>query len=369
MPSLSLGIVGLPNVGKSTLFNALVRNGQAEASNYPFTTIEPNVGIVEVPDSRLAALADIVHPGRIVPAVVEFYDIAGIIKGASQGEGLGNKFLSHIRETAAILLVARFFEQENVIHVNGAIDPKNDLETVLLELILADLDTVLKAKDRYAKQARGGDKDSAARLAFAEAMEQTLEAQKPVSSMSPKQDVELETLKELQLLTAKPMVVVANVSEKQLNLTAAQLFETYGLKDIVPSAEWIIPICAKIEAELSQLPPDEQAEFLESYGLHESGLNRLVRTSYSLLGLQTFFTAGPMEVRAWTIRKGTKAPDAAGVIHTDFIKAFIRAETIGYADYISGHGELGAKEAGRLRLEGKEYIVQDGDVMHFRVNV
>jgi GTP-binding protein YchF len=369
MANLSLGIVGLPNVGKSTLFNALVKNGQALASNYPFATIDPNVGVVEVPDSRLGALAEIAKPERIIPATVEFLDIAGIIKGASQGEGLGNAFLGHIRSTAAILLVARFFESEDIIHVNGKVDPKSDLETVLLELILADLDTATRGRDRYARSAKGGDKVAAACHAYAERVYAALENQQLASTVSAQSEEEQIAERELQLLTAKPMLVVANVGENQLQITPEQLFNDYGLQKLVPSAEWIIPISAQLEAELAGLSDEDRSEFLKEYGLSESGLNRLVRSAYHLLGLQTYFTAGPEEVRAWTIRQGWKAPEAAGVIHTDFTKGFIRAEVIAYDDFVRLKGEQGAKEGGRLRLEGKEYVVQDGDVMHFRFNV
>jgi GTP-binding protein YchF len=369
MSRLSLGIVGLPNVGKSTLFNALVKNTHAEASNYPFCTIDPNVGIVEVPDTRAAALAEIVKPQKIVPAVVEFWDIAGIIKGASQGEGLGNKFLANIRETAAIILVARFFDHPDIIHVNGKIDPKGDLETVLLELILADLETVQKAKDRYNKQARGGDKSAQVRMQFVEQLEAALGDEKPASSVeASNEDAEI-VVRELQLLTAKPVVIVANVAEDQVGMSPEELFATYELGAFIPSADWIIPISAKLEADLAALPADEQEAFLSEYGLKESGLDRLVHSAYSLLGLQTYFTAGVQEVRAWTIRKGAKAPEAAGEIHTDFEKGFIRAEVIAYADYVAGKGEAGAREAGKLRSEGKDYVVHDGDVMHFRFNV
>jgi GTP-binding protein YchF len=367
--ALTIGIVGLPNVGKSTLFNALVKNGQAVASNYPFCTIDPNVGIVEVPDSRLGTLTDIAKPEKVIPAVVEFVDIAGIIKGASQGEGLGNKFLSHIREAAAIIIVARFFDHPDVIHVNGKVDPKSDLETVLLELILADLETIQKGIDRYTKAAKGGDKVAVAQVAYAKSVLEALENEKPASSVTPVADSDFIVVRELQLLTGKPLLVVANLGEAQLDLTPEHLFTTYDLGSLIPSADWIIPICAQIEAELISLPEDEQKEFLESYGMSESGLNRLVRSSYSLLNLQTYFTAGPQEVRAWTIKKGDTAPIAAGVIHTDFTKGFIRAEVIAFNDYVQGKGEQGAKEAGKLRLEGKEYVVHDGDVMHFRFNV
>jgi GTP-binding protein YchF len=367
--SLSLGIVGLPNVGKSTLFNALVKNGQAAANNYPFCTIDPNVGIVEVPDERLGKLAEIVKPNRVVPAIVEFTDIAGIIKGASKGEGLGNKFLSHIRESAAILLVARFFEHPDVIHVNGKVDPKSDLETVLLELILADMESVQKGKDRYAKAARGNDKTAAACLAYTEKIFAVLEQEKPASEAKPEHEADFIVLRELQLLTSKPMMVVANVGENDIHLSGKELFDRYELGSLIPNPDWIIPISAQIEAELSTLPPEEQAEFLGTYGLEESGIIRLAKSAYSLLGLETYFTAGVQEVRAWTIPKGAKAPEAAGVIHTDFTKGFIRAEVIAYDDYVRCGGESGAKEAGKLRLEGKEYVVRDGDVMHFRFNV
>ncbi len=371
--NLSLGIVGLPNVGKSTLFNALVKNGQAAASNYPFCTIDPNVGIVEVPDTRLGALSSLVKPQRVVPAVVEFYDIAGIIKGASQGEGLGNKFLSHIRETAAIILVARFFDHPDIIHVNGTVNPKHDLETVLLELILADLETVKKAKDRYAKAARGGDADAQLAAKLLDEVDEALGQEKRASSVLENSSYPPRVVKtiqqELHLLTAKPVLVVANIGEDAIGTSAEELFTKHELQSIVPSADWIIPLCAQLEAELSTLPADEQEEFLQTYGLTESGLNRLVRQAYSLLGLETFFTAGVQEVRAWTMPKASKAPQAAGVIHTDFEKGFIRAEVITFDDYVKYKGESGAKEAGKLRSEGKEYTMKDGDVVHFRFNV
>jgi GTP-binding protein YchF len=369
MPSLTLGIVGLPNVGKSTLFNALVKNGQAAASNYPFCTIDPNVGIVEVPDERLAVLAGIAKPEKILPAAIEFLDIAGIIKGASQGEGLGNKFLSHIRESAAILLVARFFDHPDVIHVHGKVDPKYDLETVLLELILADLDTAQKTMDRYRKAGKGGDKQAVAALGYVERVYAALEAGTPAATVPAVSDEDHIALREMQLLTSKPLLVVANVGEDQISATPEELYAQFDLKNLIPSSAWLIPISAQIEAELVALPEEEQAEYLDSFGLKESGLTRLVQSAYALLGLQTYFTAGPQEVRAWTIGKGWKAPLAAGVIHTDFTKGFIRAEVISYADYAQFKGEQGAKEAGKLRLEGKEYVVQDGDVMHFRFNV
>jgi len=366
--SLSLGIVGLPNVGKSTLFNALAKSAAAQASNYPFTTIDPNVGIVAVPDARLARLAEIVKPAKILPATVEFWDIAGIIKGASQGEGLGNQFLSHIRQTAATILVVRCFSNPDVIHVNGNVDPLNDLETVLLELMLADLGTVTRSLDRYKKAARGGDALAIESVAYAEKLYATLEAGKPARTQEPKTPTELLVARELQLLTAKPSLIIANVNETEMSLSSAELVARYNLAAALPPGSEVIPICAQVEAELATLPEAEQLEFLESYGMQNSGLDRLIHAAYRLLKLQTFFTAGPQEVRAWTVPIGATAPEAAGVIHTDFIKGFIRAETIAYADYAKYSGESGAKEAGRLRLEGKEYIVQDGDVFHFRVN-
>ena len=369
MPNLSLGIVGLPNVGKSTLFNALVKNGQAAASNYPFCTIDPNVGVVEVPDERLAVLADIVHPGRIVPAIVEFTDIAGIIAGASKGEGLGNKFLSHIRETAAIILVARFFEDPDIIHVNGTIDPRRDIEIVALELILADLEVVSKAKDRYWKAAKGGDKEAVSAYAYAEEVEKALNAQKPARSVMPKDAAAERAQTDMHLLTSKPILIVANISEDMLGISQSDLYEPVSSLDIIPNKDWILPICAKLEAELAALSATEQGEFLSEYGLKESGLVRLVRSAYTLLDLETFLTAGPMEVRAWTMPKQCRAPQAAGVIHTDFEKGFIRAEVTACSDYIAYGGELGAKTAGKTRSEGKEYIMHDGDIVHFRFNV
>ena len=364
MSSLSLGIVGLPNVGKSTLFNALLKSEQALAANYPFATIDPNVGIVQVPDPRLEVLARLVQPEKVVPAVVEFWDIAGIVKGASTGEGLGNQFLSNIRQTSALILVTRCFAGET-IHVHGKVDPIYDLETVLLELILADLETTAKGIERFKRAAKGGDTTAQACLDFAERIYACLEAEQPANSLLPTADGDHLALRELQLLTSKPFLVVANIDESQL--ASASLYADYGFAKFV-TPERFVPICAQVEAELSSLPDEERLEFMESYGMKDSGMDRLAQAAYTLLNLRTFFTAGPKEAKAWTITAGMTAPLAAGVIHTDFIKGFIRAETIAYADYAKYGGETGAKEAGRLRLEGKEYVVEDGDVMHFRIN-
>jgi len=350
--SLSLGIVGLPNVGKSTLFTALTRKA-ADAANYPFATIEPNVGLVEVPDARLAKLAEMVSPQRIVPAVVEFVDIAGLVKGANEGEGLGNQFLANIRETDAICEVVRYFSDPNVIHVEGKVDPESDVETIRTELVLADLGTIERALPRLEKDAK---RDKAAELKvtvakrLAEWMDQGHRARKMEMTAE-----EREAIRDLHLLTMKPMLYVANVDESQVT-------ETFQPIDGVTP----IPICAKVEADLAELEPDEAREYLAEMGLAEPGLNALIREAYRLLGLQSFFTAGEEEVRAWTVPIGAKAPQAAGVIHTDFERGFIKAEVIGYEDYVTLGGEKGAKEAGRMRLEGKDYVMQDGDVVHFK---
>jgi GTP-binding protein YchF len=358
------GIVGLPNVGKSTLFNALTRAGIA-AENYPFCTIDPNVGIVPVPDPRLDELAKIVNPERNVPTTVEFVDIAGLVAGASQGEGLGNKFLSHIRETDAITHVVRCFEDTDVIHVSGKVNPISDIEVIDTELCLADLQSVEKAADRYAKQAKGGDKDALRKKDLFERMRQHLDQGKPVRSMGLSKEEKADA-HELHLLTAKPVMYVANVKEdgfKNNPHLDAVLARAKGEGAVV------VPVCAAIEAEISQLDEADRAEFLKDLGLDEPGLNRLIRAGYELLGLQTYFTAGVKEVRAWTVKTGATAPQAAGVIHTDFERGFIRAEVISYDDFIKYRGESGARDAGKLRLEGKEYIVKEGDVMHFRFNV
>lgn len=365
--SLTAGIVGLPNVGKSTLFNAITKAG-ALAANYPFATIDPNVGVVEVPDERLNKLTQLVEPKKTVPTTFEFTDIAGIVKGASKGEGLGNKFLSHIREVDAICQVVRCFEDENITHVAGQVDPIADIEVINLELILADLESVDKRLQRVSKMAKQKDKEAVIEEPILLKIKEALENEKPARSVDLSED-EKKVIKGLHLLTIKPMLYVANVSEDEI--TDAENNEYVKKVREYAEAEGakVITICAKIEEEISQLDDEEKAMFLEELGIKESGLDQLIRASYDLLGLATYFTAGVQEVRAWTFRKGMKAPQCAGIIHSDFERGFIRAETVSYDDLVEAGSMQAAKEAGKVRLEGKDYVVQDGDIMLFRFNV
>jgi GTP-binding protein YchF len=358
------GIVGLPNVGKSTLFNALTKAG-IQAENYPFCTIDPNVGVVPMPDPRLDALAAIVNPQQVLPTTMEFVDIAGLVAGASKGEGLGNKFLANIRETDAIAQVVRCFENDDVVHVAGKVDPLNDIEVINTELALADMESVEKAINKTSKVAKSGDKDAKAKLAVLEQVRDHLDKGEPVRTLGLDED-QKKLIRDLFLLTIKPTMYIANVSDDGFdNNPLLDAVRDYAKAENAP----VVPVCAAIESEMVELDDEEKAEFLAEMGLEEPGLNRVIRAGYQLLGLQTYFTAGPKEVRAWTVPIGATAPQAAGVIHTDFEKGFIRAEVISYDEFIQYKGEHGAKEAGKLRLEGKDYIVKDGDVMHFRFNV
>ncbi|MBI4836385.1 MAG: redox-regulated ATPase YchF [Candidatus Abawacabacteria bacterium] len=359
--SLALGIVGLPNVGKSTLFNTLTKTMAAQASNYPFCTIDPNVGVVEVPDNRLNVLAKVVNTKKVVPAIVEFIDIAGIVKGASQGEGLGNKFLANIREADAIIHIFRLFADANVTHVHGTVDAKRDIEVINTELMLADLDSLKKQIDSLQKKAKGQDKEAIAMVTIGEKLLKALE-HGALANTVPLSNEEKELAKRFQLITQKPVLFVANISEEQIKDTdEKKLAQELGLPNL-------LTVCAKVEAEVAQLSEEDAKVFLAEYGLTESGLSRVIRAGYDVLGLQTYFTAGEIEARAWTVKKGATAPQAAGVIHTDFEKGFIKAEVANYEDFVICNGWSGVREKGKLRLEGKEYVVQDGDVMFFKFN-
>lgn len=358
------GIVGLPNVGKSTLFNALTKAG-IQAENYPFCTIEPNVGMVPVPDLRLNALAEIVKPERILPTTMEFVDIAGLVAGASKGEGLGNQFLAHIRETDAIAQVVRCFENDDIIHVAGKIDPLADIRVINNELILADMETIDKAMNRVSRAAKSGAKELVLQLQTMQKLATHLENGNAARSLGLSPE-ELASIRELHLITVKPLLFIANVAEDGFENNP---FLDKVLAHAQTENAQVVPVCAALESDISQLEPEEQAEFLESMGMTEPGLNRVIRAGYDLLGLQTFFTAGVKEVRAWTVHKGATAPNGAGRIHTDFERGFIRAEVIAYDDFITYKGEQGAKDAGKWRLEGKEYLLKEGDIVHFRFNV
>ncbi len=365
--AIACGIVGLPNVGKSTIFNALT-SAKAEAANYPFCTIEPNTGMVKVPDTRLAKIAELIPPQKLIPATMSFVDIAGLVKGASKGEGLGNQFLGHIRETNAIAHVVRCFSDSNVIHVDGSVDPLRDISVIDTELILADLETVTKKFSSTQKAAKAGDKRAAAQMGVLDPVKSALESGKPVRAMNLNHE-ELALIDDFHLITAKKVMYVANVDDKDIahpesNPYFSKLVE-YAKKEGSP----VVPICGKIESEISELDEAEKAEFLKDMGMAEPGLNRVIRAGYEILGLETYFTAGDIEVRAWTIEKGWRAPQAAGVIHTDFEKGFIRAEVYHYNDLIKYKSEQAIRDAGALKVEGKEYVVKDGDIMHFRFNV
>lgn len=367
--NLKIGIVGLPNVGKSTLFNALTKSSNADAQNFPFCTIDPNVGIVEVPDKRIDKLTELVKPAKTQKSVIEFVDIAGLVEGASAGEGLGNKFLSHIRECHAICHVLRNFDDNDIHHVSGSVDPKRDFEVILTELILADLESVQKQIERVSRKAKTGDKDAKAELELLEKTKEILEANKLANTIGELTEDEAKIFHNFHLLTAKKMMIVANSSEEDFVNFNLESFKNKAIPDFLETINIpITPICAQTESELVSLDPEEAEMFLAELGTDTSGLERLVRSAFDLLGLQSYFTAGVTEVRAWTIRKGATAPQAAGEIHTDFEKGFIKADVIAYNDFVEHGSEAAAKEAGKMRLEGKEYIVQDGDVMHFKFN-
>lgn len=365
--SLKIGIVGLPNVGKSTLFNALTKKQSAQASNFPFTTIDPNVGIVDLPDKRLDQIARLANSAKVIPATVTFVDIAGLVAGAHKGEGLGNKFLSHIREVDAIAMVVRDFTDPDVTHVAGEVNPKSDIEVIQAELVLADLETVESRLGKLEREVKSGDKDAIALQKVLVDAKKTLEEGRGLNSL-PYSDEQKKLLKQLQLLSLKPLFFILNVDENEVGGAEERIKEIQAAGQL-PTSSPIIPVSAKVEAELTELSDDEQAEYLADLGIKEAGLNKVIKTAFDTLGLITYFTAGPKEARAWTIKDGDLAPRAAAAIHTDFERGFIKADVISFDDYVSNEGELGAKEAGKLRQEGKGYLVKDGDVIHFKFNV